>query len=170
MPKIEKPCSTCQKAPVAKYLSAWKLQPRGYCSPECRSVARRNQRGARNPCWRGGRYVEPGKGYILLRMPSHHRSRQNGYVLEHLVVMEEKLGRRLKKGEVVHHLNHDPADNRPENLHVFASNGEHLRAGGHHRKRQPPCRCGRLAVAKGLCGRHYAQKSRTGKTWGYGTD
>lgn len=41
--------------------------------------------------------------------------------------METVLGRYLSPEEVVHHRNGDPADNRPENLELFATNGEHLR-------------------------------------------
>lgn len=37
---------------------------------------------------------------------------------EHRLVMEGKLGRRLKDDEVVHHVNGDIHDNRPKNLEV----------------------------------------------------
>lgn len=45
----------------------------------------------------------------------------------HRIVAEEMLGRPLKKGEVVHHKNHNKRDNRPENLQIFSSQAEHFK-------------------------------------------
>ena len=42
----------------------------------------------------------------------------------HILLMEEILGRPLKENEVVHHINGDKRDNRPENLQVL-DRGEH---------------------------------------------
>lgn len=120
--------------------------------------------GERNPDWKGGRYIEPGKGYVMVRRSDHPRARKNGYVLEHILVMEQKLDRPLVRGEVVHHLNGNPADNRPENLALHNSNGEHLRDRGHHRAKGPDCSCGRPAFARGMCGRCYAYWRRTGNS------
>lgn len=60
---------------------------------------------------------------MLLYMPNHPRAYKMGQVLEHIVVMERKLGRSLYPHETVHHINGIKDDNRPENLQV--RNGRH---------------------------------------------
>jgi len=64
---------------------------------------------------------------VKLLMPDHPDADRQGRVWEHRWVMERKLGRRLRPIEVVHHLNEDPSDNRPENLELYPTNAEHLR-------------------------------------------
>lgn len=69
------------------------------------------------------------KGYRYIWGPNHHRANCQGYVPEHIVVMETAIGRKIKKGEIVHHLNGKRADNRIENLFLFKNQSDHLRQG-----------------------------------------
>lgn len=59
-------------------------------------------------------------GYIMARASGHPRAAGNSsYVFEHILVMEEILGRFLLPGESVHHRNGIRDDNRPENLELW---------------------------------------------------
>jgi hypothetical protein len=93
-------------------------------------------------------------GYVGIKVPkNHHLAMANQYAYEHRLIAEQKLGRRLRPGEEVHHINGDITDNRPENLEVLSSRHKHKTA---HRKegsrlRKPgesnpviscPCGCG----------------------------
>lgn len=146
MPKVA--CTVCGKM-VHRPPSHLKRVQRPTCSRQCNGVLRGQEwakhghrgakarttesyrraaekmRGKRNPAWRGGSYVEPKKGYRMLRIPDHPRARANGYVLEHLVVAEQMLGRRLEPGEEVHHKDRDKLNNHPSNLQIYSSHQEH---------------------------------------------
>lgn len=88
-------------------------------------VQRQSHEGGNNPAWKGGRVIDK-DGYVLAKANWHPLKDRHGYVREHRLVMEEKLGRFLTAEEVVHHLNSNKQDNRPENLGLFAKNGDHL--------------------------------------------
>lgn len=61
-------------------------------------------------------------GYVRVRIDEPHpRAYANGWILEHLIVMERKLGRRLLPSENVHHINGVRDDNRPENLELWVT-------------------------------------------------
>lgn len=79
--------------------------------------------GTKNSNWHGGKRIA--KEYIYIYMPNHPNARKN-YVLEHRLVVEKKIGRYLKKGEVVHHINENKKDNRIENLMLFPTTGAHM--------------------------------------------
>lgn len=65
-----------------------------------------------------GWYVHT-RGYVMRKAEGHPKADRYGFVQEHRLVMEAYLGRYLCEDEVVHHINHDRADNRIENLQVM---------------------------------------------------
>lgn len=60
-------------------------------------------------------------GYVSLYLPDHPDCSVSGFIMEHRVVMEQMIGRRLVKNENVHHKNGIRNDNRPENLELWSS-------------------------------------------------
>lgn len=82
--------------------------------------------GAEHYNWKGGRRKDS-RGYIHVLNWNHPRcNKHTGYVYEHTLVMEKHIGRYMLPGEVVHHRNGNPSDNRIENLELFSRNSEHL--------------------------------------------
>lgn len=81
-------------------------------------------------------------GYVLVRVgKDHHLADVRGYAYEHRLVAEKKLGRRLARGEQVHHVDEDKQNNVDENLEVVPSFAHHRAL---HRKtetgqRNPGC-------------------------------
>ena len=65
-------------------------------------------------------------GYIAIYYPSYPRSNNDGYIMEHVYLMEQYIGRGLKDDEVVHHKNRIKSDNRIENLQLMTFK-EHAR-------------------------------------------
>lgn len=103
-------CAHCQKEFERPHGKA-----RAYCSISCSNMAR--AKGMKTPVITLdarviGDVSVSSSGYLLVR--------QNGKrVLQHRLIMEQLLGRKLIKGERVHHKNGDRQDNRPENLELW---------------------------------------------------
>ena len=113
-----------------------------YCSRACRNKAHplpdgRNfpppAFGPGNPAWKGGvtywRKHGNYKPIKYVRCPPEFlpMARKDGYIMEHRLIMATHMGRFLLRTEVVHHINHDPHDNRIENLELFSSHAGHKR-------------------------------------------
>lgn len=121
----------------------------GKVMPDADDTSKFGSQLEKHPNWKGGQTVTS-HGYVMVKAPDHPDAHANGYVYEHRLVAEQKLGRRITSEEHVHHQNSDKQDNRPENLEVL-HNTEHRvkhRNGG-NRKRLPgepnpviECGCG----------------------------
>lgn len=89
------------------------------------------QPGAANHQFVAGRRVDL-DGYVLVTAPADHPyaryrpGRPSKVMFEHRLVTERTLGRYLLPTEVVDHIDGLTLHNAPENLRLFASNGEHL--------------------------------------------
>lgn len=65
------------------------------------------------------KYYAPGGAWMSYRRihrPEHPRADQAGFVGEHIIIMETKLGRYLEPDELTHHKDFHKANNKPSNL------------------------------------------------------
>ena len=62
--------------------------------------------------------LNTGKGVTYTKQYGRH---------EHRIIAEQILGRELKPGEIVHHIDGDKRNNDPGNIMVFSSQSEHIK-------------------------------------------
>lgn len=87
---------------------------RVFCSSRCRSLF---MSGSNHPRWLGGRTST--HGYVRVLVSRGHRR------LEHVLQAEAALGRKLRVGEVVHHVNRDRSKNINSNLVICQDSAYH---------------------------------------------
>lgn len=151
---VQVSCAVCG-ALVWRYRSHVKRHAQQFCSSQCNGVVRGQEwakhahkgraawtdeshasyrekmTGERNPAWKGGvTYFKTHGNYTgvrYVRCPEAYRvmARKDGYVMEHRLLVAQAIGRPLLRSEVVHHKDHDPANNSLDNLQLFASNRNH---------------------------------------------
>lgn len=89
---------------------------------EHREAIRVSKIGNKNPRWKDGK-MRISSGHISVAAPRHPFRNSNNRVLEHRLVMEKKLDRYLRLGEVVHHIDGDPGNNKKSNLYLTNKSG-----------------------------------------------
>ena len=107
-------CANCSKSFTKQY-----KKPK-FCSKKCSSDFQKGKFILKN-------------GYKLIHLPEHHRADKYGYVREHIIVLEEKLGRKLLPKEVCHHIDGNKLNNNPNNLINFKDHATHQ---AHHKMLQ----------------------------------
>ena len=85
----------------------------------CATCTSKTQRGQASSVWKGGKYTDPA-GYIHVKLPAEDyyfpMSNNNGYILEHRLVMARHLGRLLQSWELIHHKDGVKSHNTLSNL------------------------------------------------------
>lgn len=80
--------------------------------------------GSKNPKWKGGIMIDQ-NGYMAFLRRDHPFAPVTGYVKRHKLIAELCLERYLLKREIIHHINENTKDDRPENLYLFLDSAGH---------------------------------------------
>jgi len=91
-----------------------------FCSRKCMGIYySKTHIGEKHQNYKGGTFLA--SGYKLISIYG-----DGTQSLEHRIIMEKHLGRKLLTNELVHHINDDKSDNRIENLKII-TRSEHMK-------------------------------------------
>lgn len=112
---MDKICPICKKT---FHVKPSRNKKQHCCSISCGRIMRSERwKKEGNPRWKGGVYLCGGRFWV--KKEGHPRANIRGYISRSLLVAERKEGRNINKKEVIHHINGNPSDDRPENLMVI---------------------------------------------------
>lgn len=117
-PRKEIVCEICKK--IFTINRARKIAR--FCSKKCFGKHRATLSGNKAYAWKCG--SSNTDGYKEVFMGTHAFPR---YRLEHHLIMEKKIGRSIKKGEVVHHIDGNKLNNSEDNLVLIRHASAHRR-------------------------------------------
>ena len=134
-------CTQCGKT-YEKYACLMKPGSKPFCSQRCLFEYRRN--GSKITCHKCGKEVYRRYGEQDIGKRTHQFCSRECYMTErrnnmkvnvypksgaihiHRIVAGKVIGRQLKQGEIVHHVNGDKHDCSESNLMVFKSQKDHM--------------------------------------------
>jgi HNH endonuclease len=118
---MEMKCAICQKTfPKPSNCSKKEWKKRLFCSRKCKGIHHsRTYRGKNNKRFKGGTVTVQGYRSISLGRGKH--------ILEHRLVMQRFLKRKLKRNEIVHHIDGDKLNNDINNLRLYSSLSAHCK-------------------------------------------
>jgi len=95
--------------------------------------------GHSSRCLNWGRKIINKDGRLMIYNPKHHRATSNGYVFNHILVVEKATGIKITKIYHIHHINQDKTDDKPSNLVLCPSAKYHHLL---HQRQRAKNKCG----------------------------
>lgn len=114
-------CDNCQKENKVSYWNV-KNKPTHLCRTCSNKKTATERVGLGYKPWNIGKTYQKCRGKFYINSYGYKmyyigdKSYKGGYVSEHRIVIELQLNRRLKKGEVIHHIDGNKINNNPKNL------------------------------------------------------
>jgi hypothetical protein len=121
-PRVVLKCEICQ----CEFSVSNDRKNARFCSRVCFGKHRSTLRGEKAYSFKRGFFIDK-DGYRMIRDSITDNARKNKYIMEHKAVMIKKIGRSIKRGEVIHHWDENRLNNDPENLALFRTQASHLR-------------------------------------------